>query len=210
MDFLLLVHRIKERLKQPLPGESAQFKMAPALRLTIKEYYQQAERNPRESAVLICIYPFKGSVYTVLMLRPTEKGAHSNQVSFPGGRFEKLDSNLQNTALREAKEELGIDPDKVELIGELSSVYIPVSNSLVHPFIGILMDRPSFTKSDFEVEEIIEIDLALFADPRIIKTGQFSGLNNLQIEAPYFDLHDQKIWGATAMILSELLVVLHP
>jgi len=208
MDFESFKIRLKERLKQPLPGEAVQFKMAPVRRLTFQEYYELGNRNPVRSAVLICLYPFNDAVFTVLMLRPSKQGVHSDQVSFPGGRYEDGDGDLQMTALREAHEEMGINRQSVEVIGPLTQVYIPVSNSLVQPFIGVVSDQPIFRKHDVEVSEIIEADVRIFLDPTIKGNGSFPTLNNLQIEAPFYNLANHRIWGATAMMLSELEVIL--
>src|SRR6188508_1798779 len=102
MTFQQFAQQLRERLSHPLPGETAQFKMAPARRLTIQEYYDMGNRNPRKSAVLVCCYPLQSSIFITLMLRPSLQGVHSDQVSFPGGRFEEGDANLAATALREA------------------------------------------------------------------------------------------------------------
>src|ERR1043165_7243496 len=141
MDFENFTKQLKNRMAHPLPGEMAQFKMAPAGRLNFKEYYEQGIKNAKQSAVLICLYPYQDSIYTVLTLRPFEFGIHSNQVSFPGGRFEEDDKNLQATALRETFEEIGVKSSQLNVIGELSPIYIPVSNYLVHPFIAASSSR---------------------------------------------------------------------
>jgi len=208
IDFESFIVHLKERLKEPLPGEAAQFKMAPLRRPTFKEYYELGRRNPVRSAVLICLYPLNNSVCTVLMLRPSLQGIHSDQVSFPGGRFEEADQDLQTTALREAEEEVGIDQQTVQVLGKLTQVYIPVSNSLVQPFIGFTSRQPDFRKNDLEVKEILETEIRIFLDPAIKGSGSFPTLNDLKIEAPYYNLAGYRIWGATAMMISELTVIL--
>lgn len=202
------LQRLKHRLSQPLPGETAQFKMAPQRRLTMQQYYDLGNKDPRQSAVLICLYPFQDSIYTLLMLRPDEQGAHSGQISFPGGRFETEDGDLKTTALREAEEEIGIKRNSVEIIGALSGLYIPVSNSFVQPYAGYLSVKPVLKKNDDEVKEIIETDLSSLFNPALKGSDMFEGLKNVTVEAPYYNIQGHKVWGATAMMLSELEAIL--
>lgn len=209
MFSLSFLQRLRHRLSQPLPGETAQFKMAPQRRLTMQEYYELGNKNPRQSAVLICLYPYQESIYTLLMLRPNEQGAHSGQVSFPGGRFETGDGDLQTTALREAEEEIGIEKSSVEVIGALTGLYIPVSNSFVQPYVGYLSGKPLLFKNDSEVKEIIEADTKFLFNPALKGNEVFKGLNKVTIEAPYYNILGHKVWGATAMMLSELEVILN-
>lgn len=204
MHYQSFIEKLRYRLQQPLPGEAAQFIMAPERRITMKEYYASEPVNPRLSAVLICFFPDNENICTWLMLRPDEQGAHSGQVSFPGGRFEAGDIDLQNTALREAHEEIGIDQTKIEVIGALTNLYIPVSNNLVTPFIGFVMEKPALQKNDVEVKAIIETDISLILNPSLKQVDTFAGLHNLNIRAPYYNIHGHKVWGATAMMLSEL------
>lgn len=132
-------------------------------------------------------------------------GPHSGQVSFPGGKQEENDENLQKTALREAKEELGIDIEGVEVIGTMTGLYIPISNFLVYPYLGIMDTKPDFRPDPVEVRQIIEIRLDQLLDGVNIKRKPIMiSLIGKEIETPYFDLEGQTIWGATAMILSEL------
>lgn len=209
MFSLSFLQRLRHRLSQPLPGETAQFKMAPQRRLTMQEYDELGNKNPRQSAVLICLYPYQESIYTLLMLRPNEQGAHSGQVSFPGGRFETCDGDLQTTALREAEEEIGIEKSSVEIIGALTGLYIPVSNSFVRPYVGYLSGKPLLFKNDSEVKEIIEADTKFLFNPALKGNDVFKGLSKVTIEAPYYNILGHKVWGATAMMLSELEVILN-
>lgn len=204
MQFQSFINKLRQQLTEPLPGEVAQFKMAPERRITISEYYELGNNNPRPSAVLICLYPYQENIYTLLMLRPEEQGAHSGQISFPGGRFETSDIMLQTTALREANEEIGLDQRKVTVLGALTKLYIPVSNSMVQPFIGYIDGKPELKKNEEEVKEIIETDISLIMNPSLKGYAIFTGFNKFQIEAPYYNIYGHKVWGATAMILSEL------
>ena len=204
MQFQTFIEKLTYRLQQPLPGEAAQFRMAPERRITMAEYVASEQVNPRLSAVLICLFPDNENICTWLMLRPDEQGAHSGQVSFPGGRFESGDIDLQTTALREAHEEIGIDRAKIEVIGTLTDLYIPVSNNLVRPFIGFVKEKPALQKNDVEVKAIIETDISLILNPALKQVATFTGLHNRSIRAPYYNIHGHKVWGATAMMLSEL------
>ena len=159
---------------------------------------------------MIILYPFQNAVYTVLTLRPSEFGIHSDQVSFPGGRFEEEDNDLQTTALRETREELGIDPSQLSVAGKLTTVYIPVSNFLVHPFVAVSPKRPQFFLNPYEVREIIETDIRIFSDDKIRGESMFGSGDKKNIEAPFYEVNKHKIWGATAMILSELENILQP
>src|SRR5688572_27853183 len=108
-------------------------KMAPKIRRRM-EFYEEERKSAKISSVLVLLYPARDIVYTPLILRASYSGSHSGQISFPGGKFDKEDADLGCTALREAKEEIGIDPGKITLIGELATLYIPPSGFLVHPF----------------------------------------------------------------------------
>lgn len=207
MNFSEFVQKLRVRLTKPLPGMEAQIRMAPPKRLPVEEYLKMKNFNPRKSAVLICFYPRKSSIYTVLMLRPDEMGHHSNQVSFPGGRVEENDQGYDATALREAWEEVGLGPSGIEVIGNLSAVYIPVSNFLVHPVVAVMPLPPEFRINRAEVLEIIETDCTVILDPGIKANAVFKSSGGLRIEAPYYQIKQHKIWGATAMILSELEVI---
>lgn len=208
MNFQLFIQNLKDQLKQPLPGEIAQLKMAPVQRLAYMEYFKAGLKDWNQSAVLVCLYPHLDSIYTVLMLRPSEQGAHSDQVSFPGGRFEEGDGSLEMTAIREAQEEVGIEPSSLEMIGKLTPVYIPVSNYLVHPFIAASFIRPNFSINRNEVKQIIETEITPFLDDSIKSRGIFESGLRIEIEAPFYEVQEHKIWGATAMILSELETIL--
>lgn len=197
-------NKLRLRLTLPLPGENAQFKMAPQNRLAMHQYQDLASRNPHRSAVLICLFPDEHYISTLLMLRPDEKGAHSGQISFPGGKYEEQDVDLQATAIRETWEEIGIEPETVTVLGSMTPLYIPVSNYLVQPFLATLEVKPAWKRNDREVKQIIETDLRLLLDHSLKHHGIFSGGKGLQINAPYYDLHGHKVWGATAMMLSEL------
>ncbi len=142
-------------------------------------------------------------VKTVLILRQTYDGVHSGQVSFPGGRREENDNTIVETAIRESEEEVNIDPDKVNVIGALSDMYIPPSNFMVTPVVGYTTSKPDFKPEESEVERIIETNLDFLFDKTLQKETLLN-IRGYQINAPYFDIQGHIVWGATAMILSEL------
>lgn len=162
----------------------------------------------RMGGVLIALYPDNGSIRTVLMKRPDYVGAHSGQVSFPGGKKEPDDPDIIATALREAQEEVAIVPQDVRVLGQLSELYIPASNFLVHPVIGVLEGIPQLVPDAIEVECILLPDLAHFFRSDILGEKYIPVRDNLTVKAPYYDVEGHTVWGATAMILSEFTQVL--
>jgi 8-oxo-dGTP pyrophosphatase MutT (NUDIX family) len=163
--------------------------------------------NPRDSAVLVLLYPADEKIYVLLMLRTTDTGVHSGQVSFPGGKYETEDGTFKNTALREAGEELGIVKEQVTIIGELSPLYIPPSNFLVHPFVGYSIEKPTILPSNAEVNKVIKMDIELLFDDNL-KQRKTIDVRGYSIDTPYYNIYGNVVWGATAMILSEFEEIL--
>ena len=194
--------RLQAALSGPLPGNSAHLKMASRLRRE-KYAFNHDTSTAIQSSVLILLYPFMDEVTTVFIRRQTYDGVHSGQISFPGGRTEPGDQNRIDTALREASEEVNIDPAQVAVIGTLTELYIPPSNYLVLPVVGISSRRPKFVPERTEVAEIIESGLGFLFDKNQRKETRIV-VRGTEIEAPYFDVDNHMVWGATAMILSEL------
>lgn len=162
-------------------------------------------KKPNEAGVLAVFYPdLRDNAKLVLILRKTYKGVHSNQVGFPGGRVESFDKDLEQTALRETEEEVGIFRKDVQIIKKLTKLYIPPSNFWVHPYMGLLHKTPSLIAQEEEVEKIIEVDLDHFLDERNMITEILSTSYAENIEVPAFSLNGHVVWGATAMMLSEL------
>jgi 8-oxo-dGTP pyrophosphatase MutT (NUDIX family) len=204
MDFELFQKKLTQELQQPLPGIDAQLKLAPYARAT-RKMAKELDQNPRLSAVLALLFPKNNEPHLLLTLRNSYKGVHSQQVSFPGGKQEKFDSSFKHTALRETEEEVGIDPSSITIIGQLTEVYIPPSRFLVYPFVGATSTTPNYQKDDYEVAEIIECSISQLLDDSIIKEKDiFVNTTQLKMRTPYFDINGHVVWGATAIMLSEL------
>jgi 8-oxo-dGTP pyrophosphatase MutT (NUDIX family) len=192
---------LTEKLSQPLPGTEAQLRMAPAMRQPVA-----ADRPLRKSGVLILLYPYEGSIYTVFIRRAEYDGLHSGQISLPGGIFEKSDDSLSFTALRETMEETGMPIEEAGIIGQLTCLHIPVSNINVFPFVAVCDKRPDFIPDPTEVQYLIETSLDELFNPLNCKK-KIMKIAGKEIEVPYFDVRGNRIWGATAMILSEFLEI---
>jgi len=204
----IFINQLKAELQLGMPGVNAHLKLAPEIRIKDLKT-EQPPAHAVESAVLILLFPFEESLHTVVILRNEYDGIHSGQISLPGGKREESDIDFNNTALREAKEEIGIIPEDMEIIGQLSRFYVRPSNYIVYPFIAYQANRPEFRPDATEVQRVIEIDIFkdINYDKIVYKTLTFK--NNIQIDAPGFIVENEFMWGATAMIFSELLQVLH-
>lgn len=193
------LNKLRENLLKPLPGEAVQYLMAPENRSRIKETERM---NFRPSAVLILLCKDADGWYVPLIQRHSYDGAHSAQVSLPGGKADPTDKDLQATALRECSEEIGISD--VEVLGSLSPLHIPVSGFMVQPFVGVcLREAPQFVPHVREVEEIFTFRPQALWKPESRQLGYLEIANNLKIKTPWYELGGKKVWGATAMILSE-------
>lgn len=202
-----LAIKLGDRLKLPLPGLETQLVMASKKRLRFP-FSTALIRTATPSGVLILLYPFNEAIYFVLMRRPDYGGVHSKQISLPGGKFEQTDRDLIETAVREAKEEVGIEPSSVSVLGTLTPLYIPPSNYIVTPVVSWSVQRPEFSKDPREVDEIIEVKLNDFLDDGHLQTKRIRLFMGISAKFPCFYIDSNVIWGATAMILSELRVVL--
>jgi 8-oxo-dGTP pyrophosphatase MutT (NUDIX family) len=197
-----LINDIRLNLKLLLPGLPAQLRMAPSIRGELLKTNDGS--HFRQSAVLIALFVENDTLNTLLIKRPIYDGVHSGQVSFPGGKFEETDESLVQTALREAKEEVGIDPERVEILGTLTPLFIPVSNMQVLPVVGLLKKKPELKPNLYEVEYTIAVPICHLKNPanHMQKTIQVRGHS---IIAPYFKVDCEDVWGATAMIISEFI-----
>ncbi len=197
-----LIDDLKEGLSQKLAGQDAQYKMVPAGRERTK-LEKVTHKNPKRAAVLVLVYPVDRQPHIVLMKRNSYPGVHSDQISFPGGKLEEFDINLQKAAVRESNEELGIQPSLVNILGELTQVYIPPSNFLVNPFVGYSEFRPNFIPDNKEVTEVLEVSVSDLLDPMSLEVVDVTIKGN-QVKVPAYILNGHVVWGATAMMLSEL------
>jgi 8-oxo-dGTP pyrophosphatase MutT (NUDIX family) len=208
MSYQQLLQRLAERLQEPLPGKEAQRKMAASARHWNPSQYKPNGQT-KEGGVMILLYPHQEELFLPLILRPkSEKGVHSGQVAFPGGRREQSDTDIAFTALRECEEEIGVAHQQVQLIGQLSPLFVFASNFMVYPTIGFLPEKPLFKPNASEVAEVLEVGLSHLLNPNTQKLTNIYINENLTLEAPYFDVAGQVVWGATAMMLSELREVL--
>ncbi|MEN8185931.1 MAG: CoA pyrophosphatase [Bacteroidota bacterium] len=203
MNFDFFTSNIPNLQKFTAAGLDSQFKMAPYLRL---RYNSQKikELSPKKAAVLALFYPnFKNETCFLLTLRASYQGLHAAQISFPGGKFDEIDKSLEYTALRETHEEVGIPASSVKIIKEMTQTFIAPSNFLVNPFLGTLDFTPKFIKNS-EVEEIIEVKVSDLLDDSTITTKNLSTSYMKNIDVPCFNLNNYIVWGATAMMLSEI------
>lgn len=197
---------LKKEIEKGLPGTSVQWQMASSDRM-IKNFPRSPGNDARVAAVLILLYPHNGSVYTVFMQRHDYEGVHGGQISFPGGKKEPSDENEIQTALREANEETGIDMASISLINTLTPLFIPVSNMIVTPVIAWTAKRPQFYHQPDEVVFLFDADVERLLDPSTVKIKP-ANIRGEMIDIKYFDYDGNVIWGATAMILNELLTIL--
>ncbi|MCX6043925.1 MAG: CoA pyrophosphatase [Chloroflexi bacterium] len=193
-------------LSNPLPGRDAQYRMAPAPRRGDDLYYDTPPTNARRSGVLVLFYPYFEQLHIPLILRPTYDGVHSGQVGFPGGGYEAGDLDISATALREAYEEVGIQSSQVTVLGQLSPLYVFASNNLVHPTVAWTAKRPIFHLDPREVDKLIEAPVLDLLNPANQRREEWQ-LWGRVAQVPFFRIQDQTIWGATAMMLSELFAL---
>ena len=203
MKFNHFKNKIPIYINKTVGGLDAQFKLAPELRLKYNTDKIKAS-NPRLAAVLVLFYPNENNETTFLLTeRASYKGAHSAQISFPGGKVDTSDINMQATALREAAEEVGLHIKPIEVFKEITPVYIPPSNFLATPFLAFVSEKPKFS-INYEVENTIEV---LLED--LLNEGSLSKVNlttsyMTNVDVPCFKLNGYVVWGATAMMLSEI------
>ena len=188
-----------------LLGQEAQFLMAPDERIRALSEMDIEAKKPRWAGVMAVFYPnTKGETTLVLILRKTYRGVHSNQVGFPGGKAETFDESIKHTALRETEEEVGLLQSEINVVKKLTKLYIPPSNFWVQPFIGYVEQTPVFTKEDAEVEAILEVPLEEFLADKSVITQRIDTSYGTMLDVPAFYLSEHVVWGATAMMLSEV------
>lgn len=199
---------LKIKLQQDLPGSMAQNLMAPKLR-QLPTHYLQNNPNPKNGSVNVLLYFKQNKIYSILTLRSSYIGTHSAQVSFPGGKIEQNETVLE-AAIRETFEEIGVAKQQIFPIGNLTPLYIPASNFLVHPVVSVVNNNPLFIPNAREVSQIIEFPLHSLFDDGLKKETVITTSYSQKISAPYYEINKQVVWGATAMILSEFEQLLLP
>ena len=209
------IEKLKNRLDSPLrPAKKAQQIMASSPRKPT-DFFQYKEREKtRIAAVLLLLYPFenedgneRSDWKMPLVLRPQYEGTHNHggQIGLPGGGKEMQDESLMMTAIRETEEEIGVIVPKMNILGHLSDLYIPPSDSMVTPFIGFLDTKPDFVPDPKEVDRIIEAPLSSLKNPDLKMQREIVLPNKIILDVPYFAINEDSIWGATAMMLNEFL-----
>lgn len=208
MDFQDFLEYVPKLVDVNLPAREAHFKMAPLERIESLKNLNIDSINPKKAAVMMLFYPKKGRTHLVLIVRNSYKGVHSSQIAFPGGKYEAEDQSFEKTALRETYEEIGIHPENIEIIMPFTNLYIQPSNFMVYPFLGICKEEIVFVPDGNEVVNIIELPLNDFLNDNLIITTTMSTSYAENIEIPAFKINEHIVWGATAMMLSELKEVL--
>jgi 8-oxo-dGTP pyrophosphatase MutT (NUDIX family) len=204
---LLFTEALRHRLRAPLPGRDAQMRMAPQPRPGWDPHLVPA--GLRAAAGLVLVYPHAGEWCVPLTLRGSWMRQHTGQVSLPGGRVDAGET-IEQAALREAHEEVGVEAAGVDVLGRLTPLHIPVSGHLLHPVVGVAPARPAFRVAEAEVERLIEVPLrALFAPDVVRRESRLRERPPVVLmDVPYFAVDGAKVWGATAMILAEFLALL--
>lgn len=204
-DFLKLVPKFSA---VSLPAKEAHFKMAPPERIQFLENLDQESFNPKNAAVLMLVYPKGDKAHLAFIVRNAYDGTHSSQIAFPGGKYELSDINFEATAIRETHEEIGVHPDKIKIIKAFTHLYIPPSNFMVYPYLGFCSAEIEFILDPKEVAGIIEISLLEIVNDDLIVNTNIQTSYAEKIFTPAFLINDHLVWGATAMMLSELKEVL--
>ena len=209
MESLIKTGAIYELIQQELltlPGESAHIDMIPFRTLSS---IAKPSKNVKESAVLCLLSAKEQELSITLMERTSDGSPHSGQISLPGGKKEKYDLNLAATALRETQEEIGIQPENVDLLGKLTPIYIPVSNFSVQPFIGLVQSETPFILSEREVKSVFKIKVSDLLNPKSkVKKDIPNHMGQVLKNIPCFYIEERIIWGATSIILNEFKVIL--
>jgi len=201
---VLTIENVRRALARPLPGVAAQLRLAPPYR--IEQLSQAPPAYARPAGVLIALYPVEGALHFPLTLRRDDLETHKGQISLPGGAQEPGES-LLDTALRETREEIGVSVSASAVLGGLSPMYIPPSGFLITPYVAALPDRPRFDLMQHEVAELIEAPLSALFDPASVRREMWT-LRDVEVEIPFFQIGPHKVWGATAMVLSEFAAVI--
>jgi 8-oxo-dGTP pyrophosphatase MutT (NUDIX family) len=204
---VLFIQDLESRLEKPLPGFQAQSKMAG---YTADPSFYVPGDDHSTASVLILLFP-KGNVWNFALIErsnhdPNDK--HAGQISLPGGKMDDNDKTLEDCALRETYEEIGINPSLIGILGGLSPLFVRVSNFLVHPFVGFTTEYPRFILQSSEVANVYEVPVNILTDHSYKKTTDIEVRNMLLKDIPAYDVYGKNLWGATAMILSEFEAII--
>ncbi|MEL6252277.1 MAG: CoA pyrophosphatase [Bacteroidota bacterium] len=204
--FPQFIPKLKQRLQEPLPGLDVQMRMVPGDRdrgdkINIPE-------NARKAAVMLLLYPHENKFHIPFIQRAEDGRVHGGQISFPGGSHDKTDPDFEFTALREVEEEIGVQREKIEVLGPISPIYIPPSNFIVETFVGVIEKRPVFTPDPVEVARVVEIEVEEFRKPENIGIHRVDVFAGNFIDAPgYTPYGSNLIWGGTSMIIAEFMEI---
>ena len=206
-----MFEKFKDELVQaftrPLPGKAAHELLKPYLKIN-KNLDAPRLLNPKSGAVMSLIYPIENIPHILFIERPVYDGVHSGQIAFPGGKIEQEDATFLDAALRETQEEIGIERSLISVIGPLSEIYVLASNFIVYPYVGILDEIPSLLLEEKEVANTLSIPLHRFFEHEIVKEKPIKSALGFTLMAPYYDLDGKVLWGATAMMVSELCAII--
>lgn len=208
MQFSHFLEILPKITQVALPGEAAHAKMSPPERLEKVKDIDFSVLNPKRAAVLMLVYPEDSQAMLTLIQRNSYKGVHSSQIAFPGGKIETFDASPLHTALRETEEEIGVHRDAVTIVSPFSELYIPPSNFKVSPFLGYLPEKPLFVPDPREVAAMVEMPLSVLLDDQFTELRRMATSYSQSIDVPVFNVGKHAVWGATAMMLSELKEVL--
>jgi 8-oxo-dGTP pyrophosphatase MutT (NUDIX family) len=208
MTFKYFFESLSAMSEVELPSIASHIKMAPLERIKSLQEPIYSSLTAKKAAVMMLFYPKDGNTHLVLIKRNSYPGVHSSQIAFPGGKVEEADKDFQETALRETFEEIGVSPDKINVIRNFTPLYIPPSDFLVFPFMGVCFSEIQFVLQQEEVAGIIEVPLKTLLDDAIISSKTLDTSYAKSLVVPVFLFDEHVVWGATAMMLSELKDVL--
>ena len=206
VDFEHFIKELTNRLRLPLPGAKAHEPLRATPTGALRPSFEH-KTPPKPGSVLILLYPDRGHIKFPLTQRAEYAGAHSGQISLPGGKAE-MGESIEETALREGEEEIGIHLAQVEVIGRLSEFFVIPSNFIVTPVVAFQRIKPVFTPDPIEVVRVLEGTIESLLREDAVQKKEITAARVYQLMAPHFLIDNQMVWGATAMMLNELRMIL--